>query len=57
MQSTNLNNKINIAMRKVASNNLTAGILCKIFKERVKDFIAKGQEFTFMSGIKETPAY
>ena len=57
MQSVNLNNQINIAMRKVASNNLTAGMLCSNFKEKVKDFIASDQAFTFMSGIKGTPAY
>ena len=57
MQSVNLNNQTNIAMRKVASNNLTAGMLCSNFKEKVKDFIASDQAFTFMSGIKGTPAY
>ena len=45
MQSVNLNNQINIAMRKVASNNLTAGMLCSNFKEKVKDFIASDQAF------------
>ena len=57
MQSVNLNNQTNIAMRKVASNNLTAGMLCSNFKEKVKDFIASDKAFTFMSGIKGTPAY
>ena len=57
MQSVNLNNQINIAMRKVASNNLTAGMLCSNFKEKVKGFIASDQAFTFMSGIKGAPAY
>ena len=47
MQSVNLNNQINIAMRKVASNNLTAGMLCSNFNEKVKDFIASDQAFTF----------
>ena len=40
MQSVSLNNQINIAMRKFASGNLTAGMICNIFKESVKDFIA-----------------
>ena len=57
MQSVNLNNQINIAMRKVASNNLTAGMLCSNFKEKVKGFIASDQAFAFMSSIKGTPAY
>ena len=57
MQSVNLNNQIIIAMRKVASDNLTAGMLCSNFKEKVKDFVASDQAFTFMSGIKGTPAY
>ena len=57
MQSVNLNNQINIAMRKVVSYNLTEGMLCNNFKKKVKDFIASNQGFTFMSTIKETPAY
>ena len=37
MQSVNLNNQINIVMRKIGSNNLTAGMLCSNFREKVKD--------------------
>ena len=40
MQSVNLNNQVNIAMRKVVSDNLTEGMSCNNFKEKVKDFIA-----------------
>ena len=35
-QRIQLNNEINIAMKKVASNTLTAGILSKNFKETVR---------------------
>ena len=43
-------------MRKVASNQLTAGILSSNFNENVKEFIANDQVFTFMNCIKGTPA-
>ena len=41
IQKLNLNNQINIAMRKVASNQLTAGVLSSNFNEKVKEFIAR----------------
>ena len=44
-------------MRKVASNQLTAGMLSSNFNEKVKKFIARDQAFTFMNCIKGTPAY
>ena len=44
-------------MKKVVSNNLTAGMLSKNFKQRVKEFIAKDKAFSFMSSIKGTRAY
>ena len=44
-------------MRNVSSDNLTAVMLCKSFKKRVKGFIAGDQGFTFMNGIKGTPDY
>ena len=44
-------------MKKVVSDNLTAGMLSKDFKARVKEFIAKSQAFSFMCSIKGTPAY
>ena len=40
MQSVNLHNQINIALRKVTSDKLTAGMLSNNFKDKVKDFIA-----------------
>ena len=56
-QSVNLHNQINIVMRKVTSDKLTAGMLSSNLKDKVKDFIASDQTFTFMNGIKGTPAY
>ena len=40
-------------MRKVTSNQLTTGN----FNEKIKEFIASDQAFTFMNSIKGTPAY
>ena len=57
MQKLNLSNQINIAMRKVTSSQLTAGMLSTNFNEKVKEFIASNQAFTFMNSIKDTPAY
>ena len=56
-QSVNLHNQINIAMRKVTSDELTAGMLSSNFKGKVKFFIASDQAFTFMNAVKGTPAY
>ena len=44
-------------MRKVTSNNLTTGMLSSNSKDKVKDFRASDQAFTFVNGIKEAPAY
>ena len=52
-----LNSQINISMRKVVSDNLTGGMLCNSFNEKIKHFRASDQAFTFMSGNKGTPAY
>ena len=57
MQKLNLSNQINIAMRKVTSSQLTAGMLSSNFNEKGKEFIASNQAFTFMNSIKGTPAY
>ena len=51
-QSLNFRNQINIAIRKVASDKLTAGMFSSNFKDKAKD-----QTFFFMNGIKGTPAY
>ena len=39
------------------SNDLTAGMLSRNFKQRVQEFIAKDKTFSFMSSIKGAPAY
>ena len=57
MQKLNLSNQINIAMRKVTSSQVTAGMLSSNFNEKVKEFIASDQAFTFMNSIKGTPAF
>ena len=57
LQKVQLSNQINKPLKKVVSNNLTAGILSEDFKARVKEFIAKIQGFSFMSSIKGSPAY
>ena len=57
LQKVQLSSQINIAMKKVLSNDSTAGMLSKNFKQRVQDFIAKDKAFSFMSSIKGTSAY
>ena len=57
IKKLNLSNHINIAMRNVTSNQLTAGLLSSNFNEKIKEFIASDQAFTFMNNIKGTPAY
>ena len=57
LQKIQLSSPINIAMKKVISNNLTAGMFSKNFKQRVKELIARDKTFSFMSSIKGTLAY
>ena len=57
LQKIQLSGQINIAMKKIFSNNLTAGMLSKNFIQRLKELIAKNKAFSFMSLIKGTPAY
>ena len=57
LQKVQLSSQINIAMKKGLSNDLTAGMLSKNFKQRVQEFIAKDKAFSFMSSIKGTPGY
>ena len=40
LQKVKLNSQINIALRKVASDKITAGMFSKNFKQTVKQFIA-----------------
>ena len=57
LQKTQLSSQISAAMKKVVSNNLTAGMLSKNSKQRVKEFVAKDKASSFMSSFKSTPAY
>ena len=56
-QKINLQNQINVAMRKIASSKLTAGMLINKFNKNNKHFTASDQAFTFMKSIKETPTF
>ena len=44
-------------MRKPTSNQFTTGMLSSNFNEKVKEFIASDEAFTFMNSMKGTPAY
>ena len=57
MQKLNLSSRINIAMKKVKTNQLIAGILVKYFKELVKSFVANDEVLSFKNTVKGTPAY
>ena len=57
LQKLQLNSQINNAMRKGACSTLTAGMLSKKFKETVNHYIARDKPYSFMNGIKGTPAY
>ena len=46
IQQFNLCSRINIAMQKVKTDQLTAGMLCKNFKDCVKSFVANDEAFT-----------
>ena len=57
IQQLNLNSQINVAMKKVRTNQITAGMLSNNFESTIKSCIAKDEGFSFMSSIKGTPAY
>ena len=57
LQQKQLTSNINMTMKKVQTNNLTAGMLSANFQETVKSFIAKDEGYNFMNTIKGTPAY
>ena len=57
MQKLNRSGQVNIAMRKVTSSLLTAGMHSSNFNEKVKECIVSEQAFTFMNSIKGTSAY
>ena len=56
-QQLKLQSQINIAMKKVCSGHLTAGVLSQNFSEKVKSFIVNNEAYHFMNIIKGTPAY
>ena len=55
LQQKNLNDQINIAMKKV-TGLLTAGMFAN-YGESVKRFVSNEQGFLFMNQIKGRPAY
>ena len=57
LQQLNLNSKINIAMNKMCTNQLNAGMLSNNFQDIVKSFIAPVEGFSFMTPIKGTASY
>ena len=56
IQKLNVNNQTNIAMRKVASKQLTAVMFSGNFIEKDKEFVASDQAFAFMNYIEGIPA-
>ena len=56
-QQLKLQSQINIAIKKVYSCHLTAGMLSQNFNETVKSFITNDKAYQFMSTIKGTLAY
>ena len=57
IQQLKLQSQINVAMKKVCSGSLTAGVLSQKYLERVKSFIVKDKVYHSISTIKSTPAY
>ena len=56
-QQMNLRNQINVAMKKVSGQNLTANMFQENFKDTVKSFLADENAYSFMNTIKGSPAY
>ena len=56
-QQINLRNQINIAMKKVCGQSLTANMFQDNFKDTVKSFLADENAYSFMNAIKGSPAY
>ena len=52
-----LQRQINIALKRVCTGRITAGILSHNFSDTVKSFIANDEGYHFMNTIKGTPAY
>ena len=56
-QELKLNSQINIALKKICTGQLTAGMLTNNFSDTVSSFLSKDDVYQFMSTIKGTPAY
>ena len=56
-QHINLNSCINIAIKKIKADGLTAGRVSQNFKETVSGLIANDDAYNFMNQLKGTPAY
>ena len=56
-QQMKLQRQINIALKKVCTGRITAGMLSHNFSDTVKSFIANDEAYHFMNTIKGTPAY
>ena len=52
-----LRSSINFAMYKTKSDTLTTGTVKNNFKRTIERFVASDNGFSFMSSVKETPAY
>ena len=57
LQQLNPNSKINIAMKKFSSPNVTTGMLSKNFKKNFETLVASDKRFVFLNTIKNTPAF
>ena len=56
-QQMNMTSRINIAMQKVKTNKLTAGMLSQNFNDTLKSFVANDEAYSFMSTIKGKSSY
>ena len=56
-QELKLNSQINIALKKICTGQLTAGMLTNNFSDTISSFLSKDDVYQFMSTIKGTPAY
>ena len=54
LQGLELNDQIKFDKHKVSTDSVTAGILKANFKEKVKQFIARDETYSFMRQIKGT---
>ena len=57
LQQLNLISSINIAMKKVDSTGITAGMFNVNYKQTIQEFLAADRGFSFMKNIKGSPAY